>query len=302
MSHVRALPPLRTIAFVLAILATCGPSSTALAQQGQSTQTPSDPHAGHVHETPAAEQPPAPRPEAGTKDLPPFIPRLTDEDRRAAFPDVEGHHAAHDRAINYLVLFEQAEWQAGSGDGQSIVSLDATGWVGRDRDRLWFRADGDIEGTNVESARVHALYGRQFSRWWDVVGGLRQDAGTGPAQTWAAFGVQGLAPYWFEVEATAYVSTEGAVETRFEAEYDLRLTNRWIVRPLARIDLSSRDDVERDVGAGLSAADVGFRLRYHVSREFAPYVGVTWRWKGGAQAEDTVESSAHLVTGVRLWF
>ena len=76
-------------------------------------------------------------------------------------------------------------------------------------------------------------YGRQFSRWWDVVGGVRQDAGPGAAQTWAAFGVQGLAPYRFEVEATAYVSTEGTIQTRLEAEYDLRVTNRWIVRPLA---------------------------------------------------------------------
>ena len=302
--------PLRFIAH-LVLLVLLAPTSPGLAQSAQPAaqapaDPPADPHAGHVHDQPAADRSPSQdtAPHDSGEELPPFIPRLTDDDRRAAFPDVEGHHAAHDRAINYLALFEQAEWQAAEEAGSSIFSMDATGWVGRDRDRLWFRADGDVEGTRVDSARVHALYGRQFSRWWDVVGGVRQDAGPGAAQTWAAFGVQGLAPYWFEVEATAYVSTEGTIQTRLEAEYDLRVTNRWIVRPLARLDLSSREDLERDTGAGLSSSEVGFRLRYLVSREFAPYVGVIWRWKESVQDQsgETGESSAHLVAGLRVWF
>ena len=147
--------------------------------------------------------PPTTREEAA--QLPPFIPPVTDEDRKAAFPDVEGH-AVHDHSVNYFVLFDQFEWQRRRRERHQYRQ---PGWVGRDRDRLWFRAEGDGEGGRVGDAQAHVLYGRQFSRWWDLVGGIRQDFRPGPAQTWAAIGVQGLAPYWFEVEATAYVGASG---------------------------------------------------------------------------------------------
>ena len=138
-----------------------------------------DPHAGHQQEKPASRRT-EPKPACGQAhaELPPFIPPLTDEDRKAAFPDVDGH-AVHDNAVNYFVLFDQLEWQAGKG--ANGLNLDSRGWVGRDRDRLWFRAEGDGDDGRVGEAQAHVLYGRQFSRWWDVVAGIRQDFRPGPA-------------------------------------------------------------------------------------------------------------------------
>jgi len=262
-----------------------------------------EPHAGHGQEKPA----PATSPKQssdGAHDLPPFIPRLTDDDRKAAFPDVEGH-SMHGNAVNYFVLFDQLEWQA--GEGTNGANLDSRGWIGRDRDRLWFRAEGDGEGRRVVEAQAHVLYGRQFSRWWDVVAGIRQDFRPGPAQTWAAVGVQGLAPYWFEVEATAYVGASGRTHARFEVEYELLLTNRLILQPLVEAEVFGTSDPDRGIGAGLSTTDAGFRLRYEWRREFAPYVGVTWSRKWGktadfAEAAGEDSGSARLVTGLRLWF
>jgi len=262
-----------------------------------------DPHAGHEQEKPAPATSPRPSSE-GTQDLPPFIPRLTDDDRKAAFPDVEGH-SLHGNAVNYFVLFDQLEWQA--GEGTNVVNLDSRGWIGRDRDRLWFRAEGDAEGGRVGEGQAHVLYGRQFSRWWDVVAGVRQDLQPGPAQTWAAFGVQGLAPYWFEVEATAYIGASGRMHARLEVEYELLLTNRLILQPLIEAEVFGTSDPERGIGAGLSTTDAGFRLRYEVRREFAPYVGVTWNRKWGetgdlAEAAGEEAGGAWFVTGLRLWF
>ena len=54
---------------------------------------------------------------------------------KAAFPAVDGH-AVHDNAVSYFVLFDQLEWQAGDAPAAGI---DSRGWVGQDRDRLWFR-------------------------------------------------------------------------------------------------------------------------------------------------------------------
>ncbi len=268
---------------------------------GSQAWAQADPHAGHQQVQPGA---PAAPPAEVAGELPPFIPPVTDEDRRAAFPDVEGH-AAHDNAASYFVLFDQLEWQAGKD--ASGLTIDSRGWVGRDRDRLWFRAEGEGEGGRVGEAQTHVLYGRQFSRWWDVVAGVRQDFRPGPPQTWAAFGVQGLAPYWFEIEATAYVGASGRTHARFEVEYELLLTNRLVLQPLLETEIVGKSDPERGVGAGLSTTNVGFRLRYEFRREVAPYVGVSWNNKWGktadfAEAVGEGTGGARFVTGLRLWF
>lgn len=273
-------------------------SSSAMAQ--------TDPHAGH-------HQPSPPSPSSGDqkdqKDgqkapLPSFIPPVTDEDRKAAFQDLDGH-AVHDRAVNYYVLFDQFEWQ--SGAGANGPALDMRGWVGRDRDRLWFRAEGDGSDGEVEEAQTHLLYGRQISRWWDIVGGIRQDFRPGPAQTWAAFGVQGTAPYFFDLEATAYIGASGRTHFRFEVEYELLLTNRLIAQPLFETEIYGKSDPEHEFGAGLAFTDLGVRLRYEFKREFAPYVGVTWKNKWGetadlARADGKDTGGVRFVTGLRTWF
>ena len=238
------------------------------------------------------------------EELPPFVPRLTDDDRKAAFPDVDGH-AMSGNAMNYFVLFDQLEWQAKKG--AQGVNLDSRGWIGRDRDRLWFRAEADRAGGRVGDAQAHVLYGRQFSRWWDVVAGIRQDVRPGPAQTWAAVGIQGLAPYWFEVEATAYVGASGRTHFRFETEYELLLTNRLVLQPLVEVEIFGKSDPERRIGAGLSTTDAGFRVRYEWRREIAPYAGVTWNRKWGktgdfAESAGEEAGSTRFVTGLRLWF
>ena len=262
-----------------------------------------DGHVGH-HQKPVTPAAPEQHHHPTSKELPSFIPPVTDEDRKAAFPDVKGH-AVHDNALSYYVLVDQLEWQAGEdADG---INIDTRGWVGRDRDRLWFRAEGDGEGGRVGEAQAHVLYGRQFARWWDVVAGVRQDFRPGSPQTWAAFGVQGLAPYWFEIEATGYVGASGRTHARFEVEYELLFTNRLMLQPLFEAEVFGKSDPERGIGAGLSTTDLGFRLRYELRREVAPYIGVTWRNKWGKTADFAEEAGegtggARFVTGLRLWF
>jgi copper resistance protein B len=255
-------------------------------------------HGAHDQQAdPVSEQQPA-------SELPAFIPPITEADRKAAFPDVEGH-AAHDRALHYFVLFDQLEWQSVAGG--SGINIDSKGWVGGDRDRFWFRAEADGEDGDVGETEAHLLFGRQFARWWDLVAGVRQDFQPGPSRTWAAIGLQGLAPYWFEVELTGYIGSSGRTHLRGEVEYELLLTNRLILQPLLEVELFGKSDPGRGIGAGLSTTDLGFRLRYEFRREFGPYVGVTWnnKWGGTADFAEAVgdeTSGARFVTGVRLWF
>ena len=232
------------------------------------------------------------------------ISPLTNADREAAFPSGLGGHAVHDRAINYMVLFDQLEWQGGSDGGPG---WDNTTWIGGDLNRLWLRSEGESHAREVESAFVDALWGRRISRWWDLVAGVRQDFRPGPGRTWVGGGIQGLAPMFFEVEATAFVGPGGRTLARLEADYSLLVTNRLILQPLVEAELLGKADPERQRGAGLTSFETGLRLRYEFRREFAPFVGVTWNRSlfgtadfARAAGEDV--GSTRIAVGLRTWF
>ena len=269
----------------------------AAAEEAKPTERPQDPHSSHKLPGDQAPYPPGTPPATG-------LPPVTDEDRKAAFPDLNGQHTVHDNAVLYFVLFDQLEWQGGGDPGGSWENKS---WIGGDVNRFWFRTEGEAEDGDVETAHLHALYGRAIHPWWDVVAGVRQDFRPGPAQTWAAIGIQGLAPYWFEVEATAYIGESARTHFRVETEYEFLLTNRLILQPLVELEIYGKSDPERGIGAGVSSAEAGLRLRYEFRREFAPYVGVTWDRKlfgtaDLAQAAGDDTGATRLALGVRTWF
>lgn len=234
------------------------------------------------------------------------IPPVTDADRAAAFPDLSGH-TTHDKKVFSYVLFDQLEWRSTDEDDEDTVGWNTIGWVGGDINRLWFRTEGESAWERVHDAEAHVLYGRAFSRWWDFVAGVRQDFRPGPARTWGAVGIQGLAPNFFELQATAYVGESWRTQARIEAEYEMLLTNRLILQPRGEINLVGKSDPERGIGSGLSTAEVGFRLRYELRREFAPYVGVQWNHEFGGTADFSRANgeeirATRLTVGLRFWF
>ena len=232
------------------------------------------------------------------------IPPLTDADRAAAFPELH-EHASHAPGAVGLVQLERLEtWDGGDGTG---LLWDARGWFGGDLDKLWVRTEGERVDDSTEAADVELLYGRAVSPWWELLAGVRHDFDPGASQSWAAIGITGLAPQKFEIEATAYVGDSGRTALRLEAEYELLLTNRLIAQPLLELNLLGKDDPDRGLGSGLTVAEIGIRLRYEVTRQFAPYVGVVYeraygdtadfRRSDGADVDDT-----RVVAGVRAWF
>ncbi|MFP0195836.1 copper resistance protein B [Pseudomonas sp. PHC1] len=243
------------------------------------------------------------QPAAPTESRTP-IPALTDADRAAVFTSHAGHQV-HDSAINTYFLADKLEWQ--DADDASTLAWDLSGWIGGDIDRLWLRSEGERSNGKTEDAEIQALWGHAISPWWDVVTGVRQDFKPGAPQTWAAFGLQGMALYNFEAEATAFLGENGQSAVRLEGDYDILLTNRLILQPTAELNVYGKNDPQRGIGSGLSNTEVGLRLRYEIRREFAPYIGVTWNRSYGntadyAREEGEDRSEARLVLGVRLWF
>ncbi|MBB1060455.1 copper resistance protein B [Marilutibacter spongiae] len=234
------------------------------------------------------------------------IPPISEADLRAAFPDLHAHATHGDSVHSYWSMDRLEAWDADEhGTG---TAWEALAWIGGDVDRVWLRSEGERSDAGTESADLEVLYGHGISRWWDVVAGIRHDfGGEGPSQTFAAFGVQGLAPYKFEVSATAYLGESGQSAATFEAEYDTLLTNRLILQWSAEAEFNGKDDPRRGIGSGLGHLEAGARLRYEFSRRFAPYVGVSWERAYGGTADYRVaggedRDDTRLVMGLRFWF
>ncbi len=186
-------------------------------------------------------------------------------------------------------------------------NLDAEAWYGGDYHKLWLKADGERRSGRLERLRTEALWDRAVAAFWSAQLGVRHDTGQGAASNWLAFGVQGLAPYWFETEATAYWGNGGTLAVRTEFKYELLFTQQLILQPNLEANLYSRNDRTRGFGAGLSDVELGFRLRYEIRRQFAPYIGVSWRRKFGNTAEYARDAGGNvreseLVAGIRIWF
>tara|TARA_B100001105_G_scaffold192555_1_gene156616 strand:- start:30443 stop:31309 length:867 start_codon:yes stop_codon:yes gene_type:complete len=203
------------------------------------------------------------------------------------------------------VLFDSLE--AVRSNGSNSQAYDAVAWFGRDYDRLVIKAEGEVAHGKVQEARTEALWSHAVATFWDAQLGLRYDSGIGPDRRWLAFGVQGLAPYWFEVDATAYIGDGGRTALRLGAEYEALITQRLILQPRIEANLYGKSDAESDLGKGLSDVTAGVRLRYEFSRQFAPYVGVEWSGRFGetadlARAAGERARNTRYVAGVRFWF
>ncbi|MDR3392968.1 MAG: copper resistance protein B [Sulfuriferula sp.] len=193
------------------------------------------------------------------------------------------------------------------GDLTDSMAWDGRFRLGHDLDKLWIRSEGERAHGSTQSADAELLWGHTYAAYWDVVTGVRHDFGNGPSRDWAALGIQGLAPYKFDVEATAYAGPAGRAAMRLKTAYDLLLTQRLVLTPEIDANLYSKDDPDRGIGAGLSDTSLGLRLRYEIRRELAPYIGVNYVQKYGKTADiaRTNNDSAHdlqLIAGVRIWF
>lgn len=232
------------------------------------------------------------------------IPVLTQADRLAAQPPAHDH-PVHDNSIQSYTLFDRLEtWNADQG---AALEWEGQAWIGTDLNRLWLRSEGERVDGRTESADLEVLYGRSVAAWWDVVAGVRHDFKPGASEDFAAIGVMGVAPYKFEVQATAYIGQSGQTAARLEGGYETLLTNRLILQPRVEINLYGKDDPGRGIGSGLSTVETGLRLRYEFTRRFAPYVGLVREQAFGSTAdlrhqEGGPINDTRFVAGVRIWF
>lgn len=273
-----------------------------------------DAHARHQMPQPTGEPQPEPvDPSPGpTMELPPpdeaglGPPRAADAiwgaeamaPSRAALKQEHGSMAAWFQA-------DRLEYQARQGhDG---LLWDVQGYYGSPTSKLWLKSEGEAAlGDGVEDAEVQALWSKAVAPFWDLQLGVRQDL-AGQTDTHAVLGVQGLAPYLFEVDAALFLSQRGELTARVEAEMDQRITQKLILQPRVELSLAAQDNPARKVGAGVDKIEAGLRLRYEIVPEFAPYLGIEQGWKLGdsarfARLAGEKPHVTSVVMGVRFWF
>jgi copper resistance protein B len=197
--------------------------------------------------------------------------------------------------------------EAYRADGETVVPYDLEAWFGQTYDRAVLKAEGDIENGDLAEARTELLWGHAIAPYWDTQVGLRYDSGEGPNRTWLAAGIEGLAPYWFDLEVTGYVGQSSRTALRVDASYEMLMTQRLILEPRLEANFYGKDDLERGLGSGLADLTLALRLRYEVRRELAPYFGIEWiNQYGGTEdltrAAGKDPSDSRIVMGLRFWF
>ena len=291
--------------FVVLVLAGLAAGPVRAQHEGHAAPAP-DPHAGHDMSAmgdpalpPAMPPPPeafsGPRHAADTIFDPAEMARMR-EDLRAENGDF----------ITWWVMADQLESR--SRDGGDGYVWDAQGWYGGDINKLWLKSEGEGgAGESPENLEVQALWSRAISPWWDIQGGLRYDFRPDPGQAYMVIGLQGLVPYQNEVDAAAFLSEDGDLSARVEAEYDLRITQRLILQPRVELDIALQEVPETGTGSGLTSAEAGVRLRYEFAREFAPYIGLEYERSFGATADYARLAGEEaggwsFLAGLRIWF
>jgi copper resistance protein B len=222
-------------------------------------------------------------------------------------PSHDRHQAMHGGMTNWLLMADRFEFT--QHDDNDVLQWELQGWIGKDEHKLWMKSEGvrDRDAGSTEEAELQLLYSHAIAPYWDVQAGLRHDDGDAGTVSYAAVGVLGLAPYWFETDAAVFLSEAGRWSARLEVEYELRFTQRLILQPRLEMNYAFAHDTAAATLQGFNENSLGLRLRYEFLREVAPYVGVEWWQTRGAARSDLQRagrdsSEARVVAGLRLWY
>jgi copper resistance protein B len=204
-----------------------------------------------------------------------------------------------------IKVMGEVELRSTNGANPRVWNIDA--WVGKDLNKFWVKTRGEKVAGKTEKSELQLLYSKAIAPFWDLQLGVKKDFRPKPQRNWGVIAAKGLAPYLFEVDASLFVGESGRLGVRLDAEYEHMFSQKLILSPEVEINVFSKDDELTGTGKGLSSVEAGLRLRYEVTREFAPYIGINWEKKYGNTANFSVAEGediedAQMVVGVRFWF
>lgn len=203
------------------------------------------------------------------------------------------NHAAWSVRINQL---EQLN------DDENTTVSEGVAWYGSDSQRL--RLTWDIEHNQQDSHQdISLAWQKPLDSFWNYEWGVAYQA----EQTWLKVNINGLMPYKFEVDGSLLLDEQGHSMLILEGDYDLRFTQRLVLQPSLKTTLNGKEHAQHQQGSGLAELQTGLRLRYDLTRRFAPYLGVQQHDFFGKTADLRAQQGQtnHETTwlaGVRWWF
>ena len=203
------------------------------------------------------------------------------------------NHAAWSVRINQL---EQLN------DDENTTVSEGVAWYGSDSQRL--RLTWDIEHNQQDSHQdISLAWQKPLDSFWNYEWGVAYQA----EQTWLKMNINGLMPYKFEVDGSLLLDEQGHSMLILEGDYDLRFTQRLVLQPSLKTTLNGKEHAQHQQGSGLAELQTGLRLRYDLTRRFAPYLGVQQHDFFGKTADLRAQQGQtnHETTwlaGVRWWF
>jgi len=203
------------------------------------------------------------------------------------------------------VTGDQLEYRFHEGEKAQVFEGDIT--YGNSFNKVRLKADAERHEGEMEELNLQALWLHAISPYWDLQLGLSRDIHPDPVRNRLVVGFDGLAPYFFETDASLLVDKDGRTSLNVTAEQELMFTQKLVLSPEFTLAAHSNTSETYGEGKGLSSIGVGLRLKYEIVREFAPYVGAVWSRSFGDSADIIREEggdiqSTHWVAGVSFWF
>ena len=207
---------------------------------------------------------------------------------------------------NQIYTSTQMDLSYNLWDRGTSFRWEGQGWIGTDKNKFYWKTEGERRDGAMEEAELQFLYSRYITQFWDFQVGVRQDF-VPRATTFAVIGIQGLAKYWFEVDVALFISDDGDVSARIELEYDILVTNKLIAAPYLTLDFSANEVPNRSLGRGLTEIETGMQIRYLITPDFAPFVDFRYSRLIGetanlAKAEGEDRGAFRILLGVRIRF
>lgn len=239
------------------------------------------------HQESAQQHKATPPPDPETPPLPEGMTLDEVLEYSAGSPPAHFPEPVPDNRLYAFTLVEQLEYRIGDDETPDHLGWKAQGWIGGDFNKFWWKNEGEavFDESDEGKTETDLLYSRLFTPFWYFQIGAQyaNEWTTGDYDDrWSGvIALQGLAPYKFEIDNSLYISEDGDVTLVFEAEYNIRITQRLVLQPRAELGFSAQDIPERDLGAGMTDANFDLRLRYEIKRQFAPYVGILYQFLVG---------------------
>jgi copper resistance protein B len=186
------------------------------------------------------------------------------------------------------------------------ASWDVNARIGTDDYRLVLKSEGEAVRGRTKDAEVQLLFDMPISEFFNVQAGWRRVLAP-VNRNFFAIGIEGLAPYFFDTEATIFISEKGGASLRVKSGIDIPVAANLYTKPSIEANLYGSDDRALGTYAGFGSVKLALQTRYEITRQFAPYMEMGWErllGRTGAVARSTGDrfENAYAVVGIRMWY